>query len=295
VSRATARRAACAALALAATAAGHGSAHGSPDLSAYRGPGTWVDIFDAGVMKRPETAVAKMSARGVGTLYLETANYRTAPRRRIANRVATARLIDAAHAAGIRVVAWYLPGFRKLGRDLRRSLGAIGFATPNGQRFDSFALDIEANLVSSIAGRNRALLRLSRRIRAAVGPDYPLAAIVPDSRSTSVFLPSLWPGFPYAKLRPLYDVFVPMAYSTYRGRGSRFVYRYTRDNVEYLRGQTGDPSLPVHVIGGLASGLRAREDLAVVRAAADTGAIGTSFYKFAWSGLGEWRALRPLP
>ena len=278
VSRATARLVACAALAAAGLVAAP-VARGAADLSAYRGAGTWIDVYDAGVR----------------TVYVESANYTTPRRGKIVYRSETARLIDSAHAAGIRVVAWYLPGLRNLHRDLRRSLGAVGFTTPGGQRFDSLALDIESSAVGSITRRNRALLRLSFRIRRSVGPNYPLGAIVPDSRSTSLFLPSLWPGFPYTELRPFYDVFIPMAYSTNRGRGARFVYRYTLDNVQYLRFATGDPLLPVHVIGGIANGLGASEDRAVVRAAGDAGAIGASFYKLRWSSRGEWRALRSLP
>jgi hypothetical protein len=270
-------------------------AHATADLSAYQGAGTWVDIFDTELRTNPEAAVARMGDLGIRTVYVETANYRTPPRDKIAYRSETARLIEAAHADGMRVVAWYLPGFRKLSRDLRRSLGAIGFTTPAGERFDSFALDIEANAVRSIKRRNQAAIRLSRRIRRSVGSEYPLGAIVPDKRSTSSLLPSLWPAFPYARLRPYYDVFLPMAYSTSRGEGARFVYRYTLDNLDYLRVATGDPELPVHAIGGLAHGLGPSEAKAVVRAARDGGAIGASFYEYVGSGRGEWRALQSLP
>ena len=45
-----------------ATAAG--SAVAAPNLAAYRGLGTWVDIYDATAWAHPETLVAKMKARG---------------------------------------------------------------------------------------------------------------------------------------------------------------------------------------------------------------------------------------
>jgi hypothetical protein len=80
-----------------------------------------------------------------------------------------------------------------------------------------------------------------------------------------------------------------MAYSTYRGRGSSYVYRYTRANVEYVRAVT---RRPVHIIGGLDPGLRAGEPAAVVRGAADGGAVGTSFYDFVGATSPTWRALR---
>ncbi len=102
----------------------------------------------------------------------------------------------------------------------------------------------------------------------------------------------MWPGFPYRRLRPLYDAYLPMTYSTARGRGARYIFRYTSDNVAYLRLATHDPVLPVHVIGGLANGLRAAEANAVVDASRATQAIGVSFYKHSLSGREEWRALR---
>jgi hypothetical protein len=224
-------------------------------------------------------------------IYVETANYTNPPTANIANPVGVAALIDAAHASGMRVVAWYLPGFRNLNRDLRRSLDAIRFTTVAGGHFDSFALDIESNWVRNITLRNRRAQKLSSSIRRAVGRQYPLGAIVPDERSTSAYLPSRWPRFPYSRLRPYYDVFLPMAYSTYRGKGASFVYGYTTANIQYLRLVTHDPGLPVHVIGGIANKLRASEAAAVVRAARAQGALGASFYKSRLTGQQEWQAL----
>jgi len=119
-----------------------------------------------------------MAPKGVRTLYLETGNYRQ--KTDLVRPAALARFIDAAHAAGIRVVAWYLPSFASPARDLRRSLAAIRFRTAAGGRFDSFALDIEASVVTPASVRNTRLLRLSAQIRAAVGPRYSLGAIIPS-------------------------------------------------------------------------------------------------------------------
>jgi hypothetical protein len=235
--------------------------------------------------------VDELALDGVRTVYVETANYKTPRYGNIVNSAGLAALLDAAHARGLKVVAWYLPGFLSAKRDIRRSLTAIRFATLAGNRFDSFALDIEANRLRRIATRNKRAIALSKKIRATVGDDYPLAAIVPDQRSTSISLPSLWPYFPYRRLRPLYEAFLPMTYSSYRGHGASFAYGYTRANVRYLRAVTGDPELPVHVIGGLANRLSASENAAVVQAALDERALGASFYDLRISGLGEWQAL----
>jgi hypothetical protein len=267
------------------------SAAARPSIDAYRGSGAWIDIFDGPVLVNPAGTVATLALHDVRTIYVETANFTTPRFGSIAYPLALGPLIDAAHASGIKVVAWYLPGFKNLRRDLRRSLAAIRFKSVAGGRFDSFALDIESSAVRSIARRNHRAGLLSRRIRRKVGRHYPLGAIVPDQRSTSVSLPSVWPHFPYRRLRPRYDVFLPMTYSSARGRGAQFVYLYTRANIEYLRAATKDAALPVHVIGGLANKLTAGEDDAVVQAAGDTGALGASFYDLRLSDAGEWDAL----
>jgi hypothetical protein len=262
-----------------------------PEIAPYRGAGAWIDIYDGSVLSDPIGTVTALVERDVHTIYIETANYRQPPLSSIAYPFAIGQLIDAAHASGLDVVAWYLPSFKGLRRDLRRSLDAIRFTTPAAGRFDSLALDIEANAVRSVALRNRRAVRLSHRIRSTVGRAYPLGAIVPDQRSTAVSLPSLWPHFPYRRLRQSYDVFLPMSYSSNRGKGARFVYDYTRANAAYLRLATRDPALPVHVIGGIANRLGPSEAEAMVTAARDESASGASFYKLRLSGPEEWRAL----
>jgi hypothetical protein len=260
-------------------------------VDAYRGTGAWVDIYSRRELARPEAVVDRLAAEGVRTLYLETANYRRGPEQLIVHPRANERFIDAAHAKVIKVVAWYLAGLDDLEADLDRSLAAIEFETRRGERFDGFALDIESTVVHPISRRNARLLRLSRDIRAAVDRDYALGAILPDDLSTTC-RGCLWPGFPYRSVGRLYDVFLPMAYSTVRGRGPAFVTRYIRNNVSRVRRLTGRPGAPVHPIGGLADDLSRREARAVVSAARGGRSVGVSFYHVGRSGPEEWDALR---
>ena len=123
-----------------------------------------------------------MARVGVRTLYLQTGNY--SQRADLVRPSALGRFVDAAHAAGLRVVAWYLPSFLYPAQDTRRALAAIRFRSPTGQRFDAFALDIEASLVRHVPLRNQRLLRLSAQLRAATGPGYALGAIIPSPVGT---------------------------------------------------------------------------------------------------------------
>jgi hypothetical protein len=259
-----------------------------PGVGAYSGTGAWVDRYDFARLDEPEAAVAEMAQHGIRTLYLETASWRVPRNVDIVDPEATERMIVAAHASGMRVVAWYLPGFMDLRMDMRRVRAALEFQTADGQRFDSFALDIEANEVNPLWRRNLALLRLSRMVRREVGSRYALGAIVPDQLSTS-YGNVLWPAFPYAALARYYDVFLPMAYSTFeRARGARAVYAYTAANVRFVRRAT---RRRVHLIGGITDGMRASEEEAVARASRDAGAYGVSLYKYPLYDRGSWDAL----
>jgi len=258
------------------------------DLSAYMGLGTWVDLYDHQVLAKPEAEVAKMAKRGVATLYLETSNYQM--RQDIVNPVRVARFVESAHANGMQIVAWYLPSFRDLALDKRRSLAAMNFTTPGGEQFDSFALDIESSLVKPATTRSARLVTLSRRLRAAQ-PDLPLGAIVPAPRGMQR-LPWYWPGFPFVQLAQTYDVFLPMGYFTYRTKLPSYTGVYTQLNITLLRSWTGNPALPVHPIGGIADAASASQVRAFARAARDGNSLGASMYDYATTTPVQWRELK---
>ena len=284
-------------LALGWAAATPQAAAASAPIRAYRGLGTWFDMWDysPSTWKNPEAAAAKlavkMKARGVVTLYLETANYHMPEgSETIYRRDAVGPIIEQCHAQGIKVVAWYLPGFTNLAKDWARSKAAIDFRSAGGQRFDSFTLDIEATTVKPATLRTKRLLTLSRKIRAKVGSTYPLGACImsPAGMTKS---PSIWPGFPYAGLAAIYDVFVPMGYYTYHGDGYANAYRDTRDNIRIIREQTGLPSVPIHVIGGDAAKSSVNETMAYVRALRENGALGGSLYDWGTTSDESWAQL----
>jgi hypothetical protein len=236
--------------------------------------------------------VPSLARDGVRTLYLETGNYKQSVD--LMRRRAQGRFVDAAHAAGLRVVAWYLPSFATARQDERRALAAIHFRSPSGEHFDGFALDIEATVVRGIGLRNRRLLQLSARLRSSVGPDYALGAITPSPIGMS---PSYWPGIPYRRLARFYDVFLPMAYSTDRGvRGSKATLAYLSATVAAIRAGIGNPNVPIHLIGGLSRVMGTAETAGFMRAVADCAPLGYSLYAFPTTHRATWTALRaPLP
>ena len=264
-----------------------GASASARHATAYAGLGTWVSIYAKKAARDPEQAVAAMARDGVRTLYLETGNYRHKPE--VVRPSVVGRFIDAAHAAGLQVVAWYLPSFANLAQDERRALAAIRFRSSSGQRFDAFALDIEATVVRGLPLRDRRLLELSARLRRDVGPSYALGAITPSPIGMS---PYYWPGIPYRELVRYYDVFLPMAYSTDRAlSGSRATRSYLAATVAAIRAGTGNPKVPIHLIGGLSQSMGARETAGFMEAVADCSPLGYSLYAFPHTSPSAWTAL----
>jgi hypothetical protein len=282
-------------LSVAVAAVPTGTAHQQndpgPSLEAYQGLGAWLDIYNARLWRKPEPVLDDLAARGVRTLYLQTTNYRR--RGPFYFPGAMGRILEGAHARGIQVVAWYLPDFVGLKRDLRWSLAAIRYKSPSGQQFDSFGLDIESSEVNKYWVRTRRLLELSSAIRGAVGPDYPLAAIIPSPRGMEL-RPEYWPGFPFARLAGIYDVFMTMTYYSYRAYGSRAVHDYITRSMDILRRKTRRPDVPIHAIGGIADGSNGSETLGFVQAVREYGLIGASLYDYKITGAEDWKALAQL-
>lgn len=260
-------------------------------IDTYGGLGTWIDIYDAS-WDDPAGAVASMKAHGVRTLYLQTSNFnRHQP---FVHADGVREFVDAAHAEGLSVVAWYLPGFRDVDLDVRRSVAAIRYRTPSGNAFDSFALDIESPTVRMPQARTRRLLWLSDRLRSEAGDAYPLGAIIPSPRAMRRNA-TYWPHFPYKQLAERYDVFLPMTYFTWRVSGPSGARSYTAGNIHIIREETGDPSVPIHVIGGIAGGANANETAGFVHAVRERDVIGASYYTFPLIRAGDWRSLSKIP
>lgn len=261
------------------------------DPSVFQGLGTWVDIYDAPAYRAPTTTAAKIAARGVRTVYVETANDRSATD--VVNPDQLGLFVDALKARGIRVVAWYLPGHVNHGRDIRRSLAMLSFRTTTGQGFDGVALNIESTRLRNVAVRSRRAVDLARRLRTAAG-ETPLA-IVPFNPRGLERRPSTWPRFPWADLAAISDVFAPMVYTGGAFKGFDATYGYVTRALRLLRAQTGNPDVQIHVAGGVADRLGPEELAGFVAAVSDDGGVlGVSLYDWATTRPAAWRALKPV-
>jgi hypothetical protein len=267
---------------------------GPVGIDAFRGPGAWVDIYDYAPAyqdsgRRPVVApeqVVAIAGAGFRTVFLQTAGSDG----RGGDTVDSALIgefLRAAHRRGLRVVAWYRPTFTDVERDLRHLQAAAEFAA-GGERFDGVAVDIEVNpAVADPNVRSSRLLDLSQRLRHQTADSgLALAAVVPPPVLLDDVNPDLWPGFPWAGLRPFYDVWIPMDYWTMRTGADRDAGRFTRENITRLRRHLGDPDAAVHALGGVGDAVSEADARGFVEAAGAEGAVGTSIYDYRSTAAG---------
>jgi len=292
-SAAVRRAASVAALALAVVSVAAASAPAAPraDASVFGGLGTWVDIYDRAVYAAPERTAQRIAARRVRTVWVETANDGALVD--VVDPVRLGRFVDALHARGVRVVAWYLPGHVKPALDQRRALAMLSFRTATGGAFDGVALDIESTKLRNVALRSRRAVTLTRQLRAAAG-DVPLA-IVPFNPRGLERRPATWPRFPWADLAASADAFAPMVYTGGALKGFDATYGYVTRALRLLRMNTADSDVQIHVAGGVADRLGPEELAGFVAAVEDDGGtIGVSLYDWLTTTPRAWKALAPL-
>ena len=256
-------------------------------LDAYRGLGTWVDVYDWSVTYgkgEPAVGVAdidRMADVGVQTLYIQASKWDSPTDILEPERLLP--MIDRAHQRGMAVVGWYLPTLEDLDTDLRRLVAIAEL------RIESVAVDIEARNVADVNERNRRLIELSAGLRRSL-PGRPIAAIVLPPVVLEVVNPSYWPNFPYREIAPSYDMWMTMGYWSNRkaDSGYRDPHRYTRENIDRLRANLGNPDAIVHPIGGLAADTSPADVDAFLRAAVESRAVGGSLYDWRTTRVETW-------
>jgi hypothetical protein len=268
-----------------------------------------MDVFDYTSSTPKGTVdfwVDDMKSRGVRTLFLQTSRY--AKESDIVAPQQVGWFLDRAHAQGMYVVGWYLPAYcGHLQKDIRRTVAIAKFRSSLNQSFDGLGIDIEykGECHGDLQAWNSGISQHLIAVRNAVGPSYPIGAIV-LSPVAMAFYPPAWEGFPWGTISQKSNVVLPMAYWSYRKNCSSTpkrccqnnvnfcAYTYTRNNVTESRRLTG---LPVHVIGGVANNITAQEVSDFVRGARETAAFGGSLYDYRttqptfWGHLGRLNTL----
>jgi hypothetical protein len=245
------------------------------DLSAVSGRGIWVTNWPTTDLDVPGL-VARTRDAGLQSIWVRTGGSRQGY---YGNQVLP-ELVPAAHAAGLKVVAWDFPFMSDPLADALRAKAALDAGV------DAIAPDVETEYEGTYATARRVELYLSL-VRSYAGT-RPVAATVP--RPT----PRRLASFPYAAFPAYADLFVPMVYWSCNEPGE-----LVAQSMQHLGGL-----LPVHPVGqgydmgkeGGRAGLPTfAETWRFLDAARRGGAVGASLWTIERVGPEQWDALRQYP
>ncbi len=183
-------------------------------LTALRGKAMWLSFSpadgDADSYDEidPRGTIDRAVAGGVRAIELR-ATYGAFDDTAGAPRATIDALLDAAAARGVAVVAWTIPRAPEYD-DLALAVALARHTTAAGNGFAGIALDLERGdeyLGSGPVGY-AAIAAYAKRLRAALGPEYPLVATVEDPYYEHLSATD----YPYAEVARVCDVLQPMAY-----------------------------------------------------------------------------------
>lgn len=257
----------------------------APTVPAARGPlpvgkGMWMWLPEKVEGGNPETTVLRAREMGLSHIYVRTGSSKMG----FYAQQYLNDFLPRAHAAGIRVYGWDFPYLFDPAADVARSVEAITYTTPDGHRIDGFAPDIETRGEGVNIGAPQAAA-YTNGLRAAVGPGYPLIAVVPRPNPALV-------TYPFAEVVAPFDAIAPMVYWMNRDPGADIAGAMTNLS------QYGKPIIPIgQAYDGQAEGgppgVPSRGQIQrFMQVAEEYGAIGVSFWSWQHANAEAWYAIR---
>ncbi len=264
--------------------------NGKPVWAPAAGKGMWfTNYFTRHVDVTKLVAAAK--AAGLTHLYAEVAITRYgfyAP-------ISLDRLLPAAHAQGIAVIAWVYPTLENVTDDVRMSVRVARYVTPAGDHPDGLATDIEEVTDSG------SVYTYGQLLRALLGPNELLV--------NSAMHPFTHASYPYAAIAASWNVMAPMDYwhsSTHYTYSAADVARFASVSIVTIRAamlaEGVSSPIPIEELGQMydmysddgagtaynPSGAEITADLQTARA---LGCIGASYFEWQTATQAQWQAL----
>ena len=201
-------------------------------------------------------------------------------------------LVPAAHAAGIRVMAWGFPYLYDPAGDAAWTNAVLAWRSRDGSGVDGFSPDIETASEGTALSARRAVLYLSLVRPGAAASGRPLVATVFPPTDAQLA------SYPFAAMAAYVDAFAPMVYWNCREPGDAAASAIARLS----------PLAPVHVIGqgydmgpegGRIGPPSGQEILRFFDVARRSGARGASLWDWQEMTADHWSAVAgafwPLP
>lgn len=261
---------------------------GKPVWSAIAGDGMWLPV-PLLEMADPDAVVQAAHDLGLSHIYLEVG----ASGGGFYGREGVDRLLPAAHRNGIKVIGWVLTSLDSLPNDVTLCTTIANYRTPDGERLDGIAPDIEDNMNATDVAA------FSQILRAQLGTDRLIVGVI--------FPAGSWIGqqYPVAGiLSHSFNALAPMAYwhESREAFTAATVSDYVRHAVVDIHDAVGDPHYPVAVIGqtydsfsrnGAGPNNPTGQEIATaLDSAKRAGAVGVSLFQWGTTTPAEWEALR---
>jgi hypothetical protein len=255
----------------------------SSPATVVAGKGMWLTYSDW--VNTPDSQIiGTAEADHVTHLYVEVATSSSG----FYGRDALVDLLPKLHAVHIALIAWIYSTLNNPAADAQLAARVANFAAIGGNSVDGLAIDMEENLTPGNIDSFGTLVRQS------LGTDYPMVAVI--------YPPQSDPGQTYASMYKAcaanFNVLAPMDYwhntpAAYTGAQAA---AYVTQSLQMLRNLSGDPGIPISVIGQAytmfpgQSGPNGIEERAALQAARSGGAIGYSMYRWGTASPAEWQA-----
>src|SRR6516162_2023271 len=183
------------------------------------GPGVWLNMWN--YPADPEAYCLKLHASGIRNLFVQTSRSNTDS---ICNPAGLGSLLDTAHRYKMRVIAWSFAELSNPNADAGKLIAAARFVSPNGQRVDAVAPNLEKDLSAP------KVQAYSQALRDALGESYPMIAVVYSPLNHAPQVASI----PWKMLDKYYNVIAPMNY--WNSKYEKIEpYEYTLQTIKKIR------------------------------------------------------------
>ncbi len=192
--------------------------------------GIWVNIWN--YPTDVDQFIKRIRSYKFDTIYLQI-NRSTTPVFKHQKKVD--EILKIAHKNRVKVIGWSYCYLRDLPTDVKKYVEPALYVSPDGERLDGMAADIEENISLW------AVKEYTSAIKRKIPQDYPMLAIV--------FAPKIKPKYPWKYIGENWDVLMPMTY--WHGRKHRTVddvFNFIKHTALELRRLTGKEDLKIHLI-----------------------------------------------
>lgn len=200
------------------------------------GKGIWINIWN--YPANPEMYCEQLRSKGIDTIYLQISRSNTPA---IKDPVNLNRIIKSAHERNIKVIGWTYSFLKNPISDAQKFIQAVNYKTPDGDKLDGLAADIEE------ITNARAIETFAKAVRKSVGPKFPLIAIT--------FSPVLKRAEPrhyaWKTIANNFDIIAPMTYwhGFVKLRSEKGAYDYTSQTISKIKEYTQKKDIQIHLIG----------------------------------------------